>query len=528
MQAELVLRGATVVTMAPGETGTGALQAIAISGGRVVAVVPENEAHRWIGEDTQVVDLDGRTIVPGFIDSHVHFMQTGLGSIGPQVYDVSSKAQVLQVVADAHAAMPAGQPMLVHGLAIADLDAPITLSDLDRVASGRAVMIGDVGAHGCIVNTPAMAMLDLNGVAGLGHDEAGRFNGMLTNKANTWARYRYYNQAISDAQRVQALQRASQMAAEVGITTVHALEGGSPDGRGWLPERDVEVLLREQANLPVRTVVYFQSTDVQKALDWKLPRIGGCIWVDGAYGECTAALLEPYCNCPDSKGSLYFSNDELYDFVGRAHKAGLQISMHAIGDGAIDQLLNAYERALAEAPRADHRHRIEHFSLPTAEHIERAARLGVAVGMQPNFALVPDPLPQPDDEPAGLVAYLGYARYQRRHPYRRIVDAGVLIAGGSDADPMPMGPLIGMQRLVAHPESERRLSAREALALYTVNGARIAFEEHDKGSIEPGKYADLVVLADNPLLADPSTLASIAVEQTIVNGRVVHARGPVN
>ncbi|NKF23569.1 amidohydrolase [Solimonas marina] len=525
MQADLILRGATVVTMATDETGAGAPLAIAILDGRIAAVVPEGEAQRWIGDATRVVDVSGKTIVPGFIDSHVHFTQTGLGSLGPQVYDVTRRAQVLETVAAAHAMMADGEPMLVHGLAIADLDAPITMADLDRIAPRRAVMIGDVGAHGCIVSSAAWAMLELGALDGIGRDAQGRPDGVLTAKANTWARYQYYNRAISDARRAQALQRASQMAAEVGITTVHALEGGSPDGRGWLPERDVAVLLAEQATLPVRTVVYFQSTDVQKALDWQLPRIGGCIWVDGAYGEFTAALLEPYCNCAGCTGSLYFSDDELYAFVDRAHRAGLQISMHAIGDAAIEQLLNAYERALTETPRADHRHRIEHFSLPTEAHIARAARLGVAVGMQPNFAMVPDPLPQPDDEPAGLVAYLGYERYQRRHPYRRIVDAGVLVAGGSDADPMPMGPLIGMQRLAAHPEAARRLSAREALALYTVNGARIAFEEHLKGSIEPGKYADLVVLADNPLLADPSTLASIAVEQTIVNGRVVHARG---
>ncbi|MGH6644667.1 MAG: amidohydrolase family protein [Bradyrhizobium sp.] len=109
-----------------------------------------------------------------------------------------------------------------------------------------------------------------------------------------------------------------------------------------------------------------------------------------------------------------------------------------------------------------------------------------------------------------------------------MVDAGVLVAGGSDADPMPMGPLIGMQRLVAHPEAERRLGAREALALYTINGARIAFEEHEKGSIEPGKLADLVVLSENPLLADPATIAAIAVEKTIVNGRAIHERGAVS
>ena len=284
----------------------------------------------------------------------------------------------------------------------------------------------------------------------------------------------------------------------------------------------MEILLREQDRLAISTVIYFQSTDVERVLSLKLPRIGGCIWVDGAYDEGTAALLEPYCHCPHSKGSLYFSDDELNVFVKTAHAAGLQISMHAIGDAAIEQLLNAYELALNAFPRDDHRHRIEHFSLPTAAQIARAARLGVAVGMQPNFATVPDPLPRASDEPAGLVKYLGFERYQRRHPYRRILDAGVLIAGGSDADPKPMGPLIGIQAVAAHPEADRRLSIYEALSLYTTNAARIAFEEQDKGTIEPGKLADLVVLDANPLTTVPDQLARIAVRKTISRGVIVH------
>jgi predicted amidohydrolase YtcJ len=152
----------------------------------------------------------------------------------------------------------------------------------------------------------------------------------------------------------------------------------------------VEVILRERENLPVRTVICFQFTDVQRALDWGLPRIGGCLYVDGAYGEHTAALLEPYTDDPAAKGVLYFSDEELSSFVGRAHRAGLQISMHAIGDAAIEQLLNAYEQALQDHTRSDHRHRIEHSSLPTAGHIERVARLGVALAMQPNFAAMPE------------------------------------------------------------------------------------------------------------------------------------------
>lgn len=523
MQADLVLTGANVVTMTGFEAAGRALS-IAVKAGRILAVGPDEEIAPLVGPTTIRLDLTGKTVLPGFIDSHVHFTQAGLGSLGPSVYDVVSADAVLACVRQAVDDPAQGPALLIHGCAIGDLDRPVTRRDLDAISAAKPILIGDVGAHACIANSAALDLIALpDGIAGVGRDADGAPDGVLKDKANTYARYQYYSRAIDDETRVLALHSAAQMAASVGITTVHALEGGSP-GRGWLPERDVEILLREQDRLPVRILVYFQSTEWQKAVDWNLPRIGGCIWVDGAYDEGTAALTEPYCHCPHSRGSLYFADDELDAFVLGAHRAGLQISLHAIGDAAIEQVLNAYERAQAVAPRPDPRHRIEHFSLPSAAQIERAARLGVAVGMQPNFATVPDPLPKPTDEPAGLVKYLGFERYQRRHPYRKIVDAGVLVAGGSDADPKPMGPLVGIQCIANHPERDRRLTTYEALALYTVNGARIAFEEHEKGTIEIGKVADFVVLGSDPLTTPTHALSRIPVERTIVRGRVVHER----
>jgi hypothetical protein len=344
---------------------------------------------------------------------------------------------------------------------------------------------------------------------------------LLTGAANTRTRYAYYGLAITDDERRRALRRGAQMALEVGISTVHALEGGSPDGRGWLPQRDVEVLLDEQAALACHTVVYFQSTDLAQAQRWALPRIGGCIWVDGSYFEHTAALFEPYADVSGGCGCLYFAAAELNRFVLDAHRAGMQLSLHAIGDAAIEQVIDAYEEALRADPRRDHRHRIEHFSLPTPAQIERVASLGIALGMQPNFAQHP---PADHNVRSPLEQLLGTPRYRRRHPYRQIVDAGILVAGGSDADPMPMGPLTGVERLASHPEPERRLSVMEALRLYTLNAARIGFEEHEKGSLSPGKLADLVVLGRDPLREPVESIATIPVDMTFVAGHAAFVR----
>jgi predicted amidohydrolase YtcJ len=520
LAADTLLRGGNVITMTDPHS-RGEPLAVAVREGRILALTPEEQAQALIGPSTRIIDITGKTVLPGFVDAHVHFTQAGLGNLGPQAYDVTSREQVLAAASQAARTTAPGEGVLVHGVYLAGLDKRLTRAELDAVDSTRPIMVVEVGAHGCVLNGKAIELVNLPpDTPGIGAD------GAFTAQANTRARYRFYTRVVSDEARAKAMHRAAAMAAEVGITTVHALEGGSlHDGRGWLPQRDVEVLLREQSRLPIDTVIYFQSTDVQRAVDWSLPRIGGCIWVDGDYDEHTAALLDPYADCPDCSGSLYFTDPELDAFVESAHGAGLQISMHAIGDAAIEQLLNAYERVLKKMPHPDHRHRIEHFSLPTQGHIRKAAALGVALGMQPNFALTSGPLPTRSDPPSGLVAYLGYDRWQRRHPYRQILDAGLLVAGGSDADPRPMGPLIGIQAVAAHPEAERRLTPYEALQLYTVNGARIAFQERDKGTLEAGKKADIVVLGENPLTADPARLAQIAVEWTFSKGQPVYQRG---
>jgi predicted amidohydrolase YtcJ len=382
-------------------------------------------------------------------------------------------------------------------------------------------MIGDIGGHACTLNSHAWDMLNLPAdTPGIRSLDSGELSGLLVAEANNRARYQYYGQ-IEDATRIKAFHQASELAVQHGITTVHALEGGSADGHGWLPERDVEVLLQVQQDLPVRTVIYYQTTDVHSVLELGLSRIGGCVYIDGAYGEHTAALLDPYADDPTTRGALYFSDQELKDCVERAHRTGLQVSMHAIGDAAIEHLLNAYERALAKFPRADHRHRIEHFSLPTADQIKRAARLEVAVAMQPNFALMPE-AGAADDHQFASLRFLGRERFERRHPYRRIVDAGILVAAGSDSDAGPMGPLLGIHAVVNHPDEDRRLAVYEALTLYTKNGAKIAFEEKEKGTIEAGRLADLVVLGENPLKVPATSLQDISVDMTLVGGQVVY------
>ncbi|MDP2727234.1 MAG: amidohydrolase family protein, partial [Dehalococcoidia bacterium] len=213
-----------------------------------------------------------------------------------------------------------------------------------------------------------------------------------------------------------------------------------------------------------------------------------------------------------TKGVLFFSDQELHTFNWEAHSAGLQVRMHAIGDRAVEQLLTAYQKALDEKPRPNHRHRIEHFLLAQPRQIERAARLGLCVSMQPAF------LHRWQGRPNLYVERLGEKRARGVNPLRQVAEAGITLAGGSDSFVTQMNPLLGVHAAVNDHPPESRLTVQQALEAFTINGAKLAFEEAEKGSIREGKAADLVVLSENPLHCPPASIKDIPVEMTIVEG----------
>jgi predicted amidohydrolase YtcJ len=256
--------------------------------------------------------------------------------------------------------------------------------------------------------------------------------------------------------------------------------------------------------------------EIEESLDLGLPQIGGCICADGAFESHTAALFEPYADEPDNYGTLTYTQQEMSDFILRANQAGLQIAIHCEGDRAIEQVLYAYEGALRRFPRKDHRHRIEHFEVPTENQIERAARHGILAAMQPAFL----PAFFFRDGVERYEAFLGRPRLRMIHPYRTMLSHGIVLAGGSDSPVTRIDPLSGIEAAATHPHSEERLQVTDAIKMFTVNGARFGFEEDQKGSIETGKAADLVVLSEDPCLVPPERIGKISVEMTLVDGKV--------
>jgi len=467
--------------------------------GRIVAVGRWAEVEPW-AEGVRTLDLQGRTVLPGFIDSHAHFTWTGLHLTAID-FGTAASTQQLQAILAAAAPRPPGE--LIFGMGLNQYRFPDhrlpTCADLDAVTSDHPVFIGGVTGHYALVNS-------LHDMPGLDP------SGLLRDRANTLATDNMCDR-FAQQQGLERLHRAAaRQAVAAGLTTVHALDGTDEPG-----DHTVRALLEIAPELPLRLVVWYQTTDVRVVQKLGLPRIGGCILLDGDFGPHTAALLEPYADEADNRGTLYYSQDEVDAFVEHAHQAGLQIAMHAVGDRAAEQALNAYQRALERWPRPDHRHRIEHFEIYNEELVRRARQLGVHLAIQPPFNSY-------FGGHTRLNPILGQERALRSDPVRSLIEAGVPVGGGSDSTVTPMQPLFGVYSAVNHSNPAERLDVERALQLYTLDSAALAFEEGEKGSLEIGKLGDLVVLAQDPTQAAPETIADITVAMTIVGGEIVYSK----
>jgi predicted amidohydrolase YtcJ len=511
-EGDLALRNANIITVNPREPRA---EALVVREGHIVAIGKWKDvaAH---AKDVRVLDLAGKTVVPGFIDTHAHFLWTSLSLASLDVSGADDHAALQAIVQAAVADAPIGEPIFGMGFTEYALEtdrfSPI-IQALDAAAPGHPAFLMGVTGHTSAVNSLALGLLALpDDTPGVMRDAGGLPNGLLADQANNLAWERFSESFGAHQKAVQMVPRTIQKAHSVGITTIHALEGGSTGD-----DDAAEEFLAAAPGLPLRFVFYYQTMDVEKVVRLGLPRIGGCILLDGDVGPHTAALSEPYADAPECYGTLYYSQEEIDGFVLEAHEQGLQVAMHAVGDAAVEQALDAYEAALAAHPRRDHRHRIEHCEVIREDQIQRAVRMGVALAIQPPFNHY---WPHTEYYPT-----LGEERASRADPVRALMRPGLLIAGGSDSTVTPLGPLIGVHAAVNHSNPAERVSVQEALELYTINGARIAFQETDKGSLEVGKLGDFVILDEDPFQVDRSRIRDIAVAMTVIGGDVVYPPG---
>jgi predicted amidohydrolase YtcJ len=305
------------------------------------------------------------------------------------------------------------------------------------------------------------------------------------------------------------MQKAAAELIRAGVGYLHTVEGV-----GYKNDLDVDTLRMVQYGLPQHFKIFFQTTDVDKVLKRKFKQIGGCfqLALDGCFGSEDAALREGYTNNPDNKGFLLYEQQEIDEFCIRANRAGLQIAVHAIGDAAVDQALNAYAAALKDTPRTDHRHIIIHADLIPPSMIKRAAEMGICIALQPNFL-------RWRQEPSDYLQYILGDRANEMLPLRSLIDAGILISAGSDAPCTVPNPIESIYNCCNHPTASQSVTPLEALKMHTLWAAKMGFDERERGSLSPGKTADFTVLSGDPLSVPVAELNTLSVVDVYIKGK---------
>ncbi|MDL5199271.1 amidohydrolase [Streptomyces sp. ALI-76-A] len=474
----------------------------------------------------EVVDLQGATVLPGFIDSHVHLAWTGLKAATPSIAGRVRAEDVLAGVAEAVAARPPGSWVSIAGYDQRALGRHLTAAELDTVSAGRKVFMLHDSGHGCLVNTAVLDLLP----AGVPHED-----GFLAEQAMGPARalrLPYSQDELADA-----IARAARTCLSEGVTAcAEAGIGGALFGHSPV-ELGAYQLVREQGRLPVRVqlmvaaetlrpVAAHAADGIPRALDLGLRTgfgddrlsVGALkIYTDGGMMARTAALSSPYTG-RDHAGQLQDDPETLAGVIVDGHLAGWQLAVHAIGDRAADVALDAIERAQKIRPRPEARHRVEHAGLIRPDQLARFARLGVSAVVQPSF------LRDFGDDYASV---MGEERAPWLYRGRAFLDHGIPLVGSSDR-PVTIGaPLRAIQFMVERLSSSGRpigpaeaVTVDEALTAYTIAGAFACHWEDSVGSLTPGKRADLVVLGDDPRRAAPSRIGDIEVVAAYVDGRV--------
>lgn len=470
--------------------------------GRIVFlgdVLPERYIH------ATRIDLEGRAVIPAFVDTHLHFASFAYFLSALDVREARSLSALAEMIGRYEEDHPREKTLLGFGAAghhLPDGEMPDRAA-LDRITS-RPLLLVKYDGHAAVGNSALLKKLPeaVKSAPGFERDSGWLYGRAFYDGVN------FITKSLSPVQLFKNFLAGADYLAGQGIALVHTAEGV-----GFPLDLDVDMMRFAGRGLPLDFRVYFQTLDVKKVLKRKLPRIGGCFAaaLDGCFGSADAALCEPYRNNPENSGCLFYSREEIEDFVERANRRELQISLHAIGDRAIEMAIAAYEAALADYPRADHRHIIIHADLMPPALLARAARIGLHLAVQPAFLYWPQ-------EPLEYLDRLLGRRTENLIPLRAMHDHGLVIGGGSDAPCTLPDPFAGIYAACNHPNPDQRLSVPDALRLFTSWAARLSFDEKDRGTLEEGKRADLAVLTANPLTLPMEQLKDISVTDLYLRG----------
>jgi len=509
-------------------------EAVAIIGDRIAAVGSRAEIDLWRGPETKVIDAGGKLVLPGFNDAHVHFIQGGAQLDQVQLIDVASPQEFAKRIAAQVAKTPKGQWILGGRWDETKWPKPElpTKELVDAVTAATPIFVERYDGHEALANSAAMKLAGVDAktadVPGgvIVRDASGNPTGIFKDAAQELI-YKAIP-PMSHEQRIRVARRALEHAASLGVTSVQHMNPEFPDVAAYSE-------LAEKGELTTRIYAVPMETDwrdqakVGIRRSWGSPylRLGAVKgYADGSLGSRTAYMFEPFADDPGNTGLL---SDEMHppsamrERLMGADAAGLQLRVHAIGDRAISMMLDIFGDIEKEHGYHDQRFAIEHAQHTVQKDFERFAKLHVIASMQPYHAI---------DDGRWAEKRLGHDRARYSYAWRSFLDHGVTLAFGTDWPVAPLDPMLGLYAAVTRATldgknpggwiPEEKITLSEAVEAYTMSSAFAEFQEKDKGSITPGKLADMVILSDNIFDLKPEAIRNAKVETTIVGGKVVY------
>lgn len=525
--ADLALLGGVVWT---GDVERPRAEAVAVRGERIVALGSDDEVREHVGSRTRVIELKGRMVVPGFIDSHTHFIGGGFQLSSVDLRDAATPEEFVRRIAEFARRLEPGRWITGGNWDHERWGGQLPRREwIDSVTPQNPVFVQRLDGHMGLANSLA---LELAGVSAATADPPG---GTIVRRAGSREPAGVLKDEAmglvfrvipppAETERDAALEAALRHAAARGVTQIH-------DMGSW---EDLETYRRAHARgaLPIRVYSVVPLATWERLRDYVAEHGRGDnrLWwgglkgfVDGSLGSTTAWFYQPYTDAPETSGLLTTDTAALRRWIRDADAAGLHVIVHAIGDRANDWLLDVYEAVARENGPRDRRFRVEHAQHLTREAVRRYAGQEVIASMQPYHAI---------DDGRWAEKRIGPERIQMTYAFRSLLDAGVRMAFGSDWTVAPIDPLLGIYAAVTrrtldgkNPDGwvpEQKISVEDALRAYTAGGAYAGYREQVLGTLEVGKYGDMVVLSRDLLAIDPVEIPDVKVEYTIVGGAVIY------
>jgi len=528
--ADLIIRNAKVWTV---DKDHPTAQAVAVLGDRIVAVGSNADVEAWHGARTRTIDASGKLLLPGFNDSHVHFVDGGLSLDSVQLNDATSATEFARRIGEQARKTPKGEWVTSGDWDETKWTPPAmpTKELIDPLTPNTPVFLSRYDGHMALANSVTLRLAGITAKTPdppgglIVRDAEGNPTGALKDAAMDYV----YKIAppLSHDRRLRAIKRALAHAASLGVTSVQHMNPDYADVAVY-----AELLERGELTARIYAAPLITGVDdqvkigVRHAFGGPFLRIGALkAYADGSLGSSTAYFFEPFSNQPNNHGLL---SDEMHpvslmrDRMLKADASGLQLCTHAIGDRGISTILDLYSEIVKAHGESDRRFRIEHAQHMAAKDFDRFAQLHVIASMQPYHAI---------DDGRWAEERIGHDRSSRTYAFRTFLNHGVRLAFGTDWNVAPLNPMLGLYAAVTratldgkNPDGwfpEQKLSLAEAVEAYTMGSAYAEFQEKDKGSITPGKLADMVLLSDDVFAIDPVKIREVKILTTWVGGQIV-------